>query len=136
MANIKDFVKNLKNVRKRIRKDFDKCIKDTAIQGVDNIKSELSKEDQRADVTYKIKSSEEFDSIIFSTTLKTEQIKADDLTGKEVAKFKKVLGNVPIEMLSDEINKQVFSEFPINKAMERTQQTLIKKVDKIFQNSL
>lgn len=136
MANIKDFVKNLKNVRKRIRKDFDKCIKDTAIQGVDNIKSELSKEDQRAGVTYKIKSSEEFDSIIFSTTLKTEQIKADDLTGKEVAKFKKVLGNIPIEMLSDEINKQVFSEFPINKAMERTQQTLIKKVDKIFQNSL
>jgi len=132
MANIKDFIKRTKSLRKSIKTRLDKCIRETAIQGVDNIKSELTKEKQEADVSYKISN----EGIKFLTEPKTEQIKAENLSGKEVAKFKKVLGDIPLEMLSEEINKQEFSEEPINRAMKRTQETLGKKLNEITENLL
>lgn len=120
-----------RNVIQKFKKYFESNLKSIAIHGRENIKSELTKIGQDADVSYTINKNK----IQFIVEPKTTKIETENLPYKETAKLKDVLGPVPIEMLNEEISQQRFSTEAVNKAMERTKEDLKKRVDRIVKKN-
>lgn len=108
---------------KKLFKKFDFSIRSIAIKGMNNIKSELTKRGQEANVTYTIKNN----TIDFIVEPKVEKIKEEDILSKDKQVLKS-LGNLPVELLNEEISKEQFSTAGIDKAMERTQEEAGKKI--------
>ncbi|MDD5649601.1 MAG: hypothetical protein PHF86_04175 [Candidatus Nanoarchaeia archaeon] len=107
--------------KKLLKKKFDFKIRSIAIKGADNIRSELKKRGQEADVSYSIKNN----TINFVVEPKIENLKTEDIANKQVLKG---LENIPVELLNEEITAQQFSTTGIEKAMERTQEQAGKKI--------
>ncbi len=117
---------------KNIKKDLEACIKSTAIRGTQNIKDELTKRGQDSNVTFSVNK----DKITFTIVPKIDKVDPDKLSGKEAAKFKKMLGPIPIEMLTEQMSQQEFPEIAIDKGIERTQDYLEDKVDEIARSMI
>jgi hypothetical protein len=115
-----------------LKKSLDRHIKSIAIQGINNIKSELTKRGQDANVTYSIKGRK----IKFIVEPKTEKIETDKLPAKEGAKFKDILGPIPIEMLNQEMSRQSFSTAAVDKAIDRTRISLNRKINETIKHAL
>jgi hypothetical protein len=109
--------------KKLLKKKFDFGIRSIAIQGMNNIKTELMKRGQEADVSYIIYKNK----IDFIVQPKIEKIEEQDIPEKD-RKILNVLKNVPIELLNEEMSKEQFSTVGIDKAMERTQEQTGKRI--------
>ena len=119
------------NTVSRFKKDFESHLKSTAIQGINNIKSELAKRGQNINASYSIKGNK----IRFTVESRSEKIETEKLPEKETTKIKEVLGPIPIEMLNQEISQQSpISTSAIDKAMKRTQDTLKRKMDRTIKD--
>lgn len=112
--------KLLANARKRFSID----LQSIGIQGTNNIRSELQKRGQEASVSYSVKR----DKIIFVVEPKIEKIEEEQIPASQKATVLKGLGNVPIELLNQEMMSQEFSTVGIQKAMERTQEQAGKRI--------
>ena len=117
---------------KSFRKDFESRIRSVAIEGTSNINSELTKRGQQATVSYTLNQNK----IQFTVVPITQKLEEDKLPKKEAHILKKTLGPVPIEMLNQEMSQQSFSTTGIEKALEKTQETLRKKIDSLIKNIL
>lgn len=105
------------------RKKFVSDLRSIAILGTNNIRSELTKRGQEANVTYSI----EKNKIDFFVEPKQDVIKTEDIPAKQRVMLLKNLGNVPLELLSQEMSGE-FSTVGIQKAMERTQEQAGKRI--------
>jgi len=101
----------------RTRKKFSINFRSIAIKGINNIRSELKKRGQVADVSYIIKDNK----IDFIVEPRQEEITSDEIPAKQAATVFKNFKNIPIELLNQEMSSE-FSTVGIEKAMERTQE--------------
>jgi hypothetical protein len=107
-----------------LKKEIDSRMRIIGEKGVNKIRNELDKHGQKANVSFAI----EKNKIKFFVKPKTEKIETDKST-KEMAKFKDVLGPVPLELLNQEIVKENFSTDGITKAMKQVNREIEKEVN-------
>jgi hypothetical protein len=101
-----------------LKKDFNNHIKSIAINGLNNIKSELLKRGKKADVSFKIINKK----IKFIVKPIIEDISKDKISKKQMQTTFKAFENIPIELLNQEISKEEFHpDRAINVALEQTQ---------------
>jgi len=94
-----------------------------AITGTNNISSELAKRGQKARVTYTIKQN------IISFIIEPYIESVEDIPEIEKRQIVKDLGDdIPLELLNQEMAFENFSVDGIDKAMERTQEQVGKKI--------
>jgi hypothetical protein len=118
-----------KNIKGRVKNFFDTYLKSLAISGDENIKTELAKRGQEAEVEHSIGKNE----IVFTVKPKIEKLETKKVPKKEAAKFKKVLGPVPLEMLNQEMSDQEISEVAVDEAMQITQDDSFNKFNELIE---
>lgn len=117
------------NLKTKVKKILDTYLKTIAVKGDEYIKTELAKRGSDANVSHSIGTNE----ITFTVKPKIEKLNTEKIPEKETAKFKKVLGPVPIEMLNQEMGQQEFPVSAIDRAMTRTQDAIKNKFDELIQ---
>lgn len=112
------------SLKKTLKKKFDLGMRTIAIKGMNNIQSELNKEEQEAKVTYTI----DKNKVTFVIEPKQEKIESEDIPADQARTVLKGFEKIPIELLNQEMSKQEFSTAGINRAMERTQEQAGKQI--------
>lgn len=107
---------------KKIKK-FNIDMRSIAVNGVNNISSELVKRGQKARVTYTIKQN------VISFIIEPYIESVEDIPEIEKRKIVKEVGDdIPLELLNQEMAFQNFSVEGIDKAMQMTQEQVAKKI--------
>jgi hypothetical protein len=105
------------------RKKFVLDIRSIAIMGVNNINSELLKQNQQANTSYTVKGNK----ISFVIEPKIDSIETKKISIEQRKKVFKGFENIPLELLSQEMVSD-FSVTAIDKALERTQVQAEKRI--------
>ena len=115
---------------KSIKKDITKIISKAKVKGINNIQNELAKRNIEATVTC----AQEKNTLKFKIEPKAQKITTEDLSPKEAAKMKQLLGPIPLEMFNQEVSQNKVPNRAVSEAIERTQKDVIKNVNKLIKN--
>lgn len=113
-----------KAIKKAFKNKFKFDIRLIAIKGINNIKTELAKSGQEANVSYTIKDKK----ISFIVEPKQEKAETEDVSIAQKKSVLKGFEKIPIGLLNQEIINQEFSTVGIKRAMKRTQEQAAKQI--------
>jgi len=117
-----------KQLKKSFKNDFEKHLKDIALKGIENIKSELLKSGKDAYVSYKI----EKNKIKYIVEPKIENVSNEKVLDKKFQSTFKGFENIPLEMLNEQLVEESFPINLVDKALQKTQKDSDKKVSEII----